>query len=274
MFRQRLLTALVLVPLTAALILRLPTPALAFAFAILVLAGAWEWSRLSQIPGRSLRYAYVALTAALLAGAWRVTDDGALLPWVLYAALAFWLLALGWVFGYARSAAAPGSWPLRGLAGLMVLVPAWTALSSLHSSPVHGPGWVLFVVALMWVADSGAYFAGRRWGRHKLMPRVSPGKTREGVYGALVVVLAFAVAAGEPLQVPQSQFMTFVVLCLLMVPVSVLGDLFESMIKRVSGFKDSGSLLPGHGGVLDRIDSLTAAAPLFLLGLLWLKIPE
>jgi len=149
-----------------------------------------------------------------------------------------------------------------------VLVPAWASLVVIHGVDPQGPRLLLFLMVLIWVADSFAYFAGRRWGRTKLAPVISPGKTREGVYGAL----AGAVLCGGGLVwlMPQGNPLLLILFCLLIVLVSVVGDLFESLMKRQAGVKDSGSLLPGHGGMLDRIDSLTAAAPLFLLGLLLL----
>jgi phosphatidate cytidylyltransferase len=159
---------------------------------------------------------------------------------------------------------------LRALAGDLILVPAWGALVALHGQEPHGPAWVLFLAALVWLADIGAFFAGRRWGRRKLAVRVSPGKSWEGVAGGVLAALAGAavavVLAGEPLhQVP-----ILFVLVVVTVAASVLGDLTESLFKREAGLKDSGGLLPGHGGVLDRIDSLLAAAPVFVLGLVWL----
>ncbi len=129
---------------------------------------------------------------------------------------------------------------------------------------------MLFLLVLIWIADSGAYFAGRRWGRVKLAPAVSPGKTREGVYGALAGAMLCALALAWMRPEIGAALVT-IPLCLLTCLVSVAGDLFESLIKRQAGVKDSGTLLPGHGGVLDRIDSLTAAAPVFVFGLMWLE---
>jgi phosphatidate cytidylyltransferase len=129
-----------------------------------------------------------------------------------------------------------------------------------------GPGYVLFLFLLIWVADIGAYFAGRRWGRRKLALAISPGKTWEGAVGAGAAALAFALAGAAALGLG-SRWPGFVAICMVTVGFSIAGDLFESMMKRQRGLKDSGSLLPGHGGVLDRVDSLTAAAPVFLLGL-------
>lgn len=274
MLKLRLLTALVLAPLAVVAILKLPSLALAWVFGAMVLAGAWEWSRLSGMRPWPVRLLYVAATAWLLwgaAGAWQRPE---MLEAILVVTVFWWLVALLWILVFPGGPKRrPALTLITAIAGFFVLVPAWLALIALHSAPQHGPWWVLFVLALIWIADSGAYFAGKRWGKRKLSPRVSPGKTREGVYGALALVLVYAFAAGWSLGVPHSQFLPFVLLCLVLVPISVVGDLFESLVKRQSGFKDSGTLLPGHGGVMDRIDSLTATAPAFLLGLLWLKIP-
>jgi phosphatidate cytidylyltransferase len=137
----------------------------------------------------------------------------------------------------------------------------------LRSLPEFGAGYVLFLLIMIAAADTGAYFSGRLWGRHKLAPQISPGKTWEGVLGAIAATLVIALSGALWFQVEPLYWMMFVGICLLTVLFSIIGDLFESMIKRQKGVKDSGNLLPGHGGVLDRIDSLTAAAPLFLLGL-------
>ncbi len=274
MLKLRLLTALVLAPAAIAAILLLPTSALEWVFAAMILAGAWEWSRLSGLRRVMSRALYVTVTALLLWVVATVWQRPGLLGAIMIATLLWWVLAFLWIMVYPAGPSGRPALTVVGLvAGVFVLVPAWLALIALHSAPQHGPLWVLFVLALIWIADSGAYFFGRRWGKRKLSPRVSPGKTREGVYGALALVLVYAVAAGWLLHVPESRFVAFVLLCLVLVPVSVVGDLFESLIKRQSGFKDSGALLPGHGGVMDRIDSLTATAPVFLLGLLWLNIP-
>ena len=152
-----------------------------------------------------------------------------------------------------------------------MLIPAWASVVALHGVDPGGPQLVISLLILVSVADSGAYFAGRHWGRVKLAPAISPGKTREGVYGALAgsVIFALLLAWFRP---ETGHPALLVLLCLAVTLISVAGDLFESLLKRQAGVKDSGKLLPGHGGVLDRIDSLTAAAPLYLLGLLHLGL--
>jgi phosphatidate cytidylyltransferase len=152
---------------------------------------------------------------------------------------------------------------------LIVLIPTWLAVVALHESGEQGPLLVMYLLSLIWVADSGAYFSGRAWGKRKLAPSVSPGKSWEGVGGGALLSLAYAVGAAQVLGLPGNQWPLFVVLSLVTVLFSVLGDLTESMFKRHAGIKDSGTLLPGHGGVLDRIDSVTAAAPVFVVGF-WL----
>jgi phosphatidate cytidylyltransferase len=144
---------------------------------------------------------------------------------------------------------------------------AWVALAGLRDAPAFGVPLVLFLMGLVWIADSGAFFAGRRWGRHKLAPRISPKKTREGAYGALAATLVFAAITGLLLDMDVASWALFILISMVTVLFSIVGDLFESMVKRQHDVKDSGVLLPGHGGVLDRIDSMQAAAPIFLLGM-------
>ncbi len=153
--------------------------------------------------------------------------------------------------------------------GVLVLVAPWAALVDLHRVPDLGPGLVLFLMILIWTADSMAYFVGRRWGRAKLAPAVSPGKTRVGVYGAVAGAIVCGWVFAWLLSLSVSETLLVLLLCGLAALISVVGDLYESLLKRRRGVKDSSNLLPGHGGLLDRIDSLTAAAPLFALGMTW-----
>lgn len=262
MLRQRIITALILGPLAVVAILFLPHVMLMAVLAGAVLAGAWEWSAFPGFTRHSARWAYVGCVAACLAAAWWWLGSGRALDGLLYATLAWWLFALLWVV------VAPSRVNrfTAGIAGLFVLVPAWAALVRLHAA---APALMLFLLLLAVSADIGAYFVGRRYGRHKLAPQVSPGKTWEGVFGGLLAsagMAAIGVAWFSPdpgLTKPAG----FIVLCLVVVVASIVGDLTESMFKRHAGLKDSGTLLPGHGGVLDRVDSITAAAPVFLLGL-------
>jgi phosphatidate cytidylyltransferase len=256
MLRQRILTALVLAPLVLLTILWLPHTAAAVVFALLVLAGAWEWSAFPGFTRHSARLGYVALVAACLALVWLAQRNGAI-DGLLYSAALWWMLAIVWIVVLPTRIA-----PLSAaFAGLLVLLPAWLALTELHAV---GRELLLFLLLLVVAADVGAYFAGRQFGKHKLAPRVSPGKTWEGVIGGLV---AAAILALVGVWWFEMEAMTFVLLCAIVVIASIVGDLTESMFKRHAGLKDSGNLLPGHGGVLDRVDSVTAAAPIFLLGL-------
>ncbi|MDE2054790.1 MAG: phosphatidate cytidylyltransferase, partial [Xanthomonadaceae bacterium] len=160
---------------------------------------------------------------------------------------------------------------LKLVAGAFVVVPAWCAVVVMHGDMAephtgHGHWWVVFFACIVFAADIGAYSAGRRWGHTKLAPAISPGKTREGVYGALVCSGVVGLIGGALLKVPVDRLPAIVALALLTVLFSIIGDLFESLIKRHAGVKDSGALFPGHGGVFDRMDSLVAALPIFALG--------
>lgn len=265
MLKQRLLTAAILIPLVIWGIFSLDTLYFALIWGLFILMGAWEWTRLAGMGNALTRSAYLVLLAALLGTLWflPLSDAGALLP-LLASTLLWWLLALVLVARYPRVQI--NSFWYMVVAGLWILLPAWVGVSALHHEQIGGPEHVLYLLVLIWVADSGAYFAGRRWGRNKLAPHVSPGKTREGLWGALAVGLLWSFIGAAWLEPASGIF--FVVWSVVTILFSVLGDLVESMFKRQAGVKDSGQLLPGHGGVLDRIDSLTSAAPIFVLGLL------
>jgi phosphatidate cytidylyltransferase len=257
MLRQRVITALVLAPFVLLVILWVPHPVTAAILALLVAAGAWEWSAFPGFTHRSARLAYVTFITACVALAWYIGVDSVQSSLLLYASLGWWVLASLWI------GLAPGSVnrATAAVAGLFALVPVWLALVRLHA---QGPQLMLFLLLLVVAADIGAYFAGRALGKHKLAPRVSPGKTWEGVGGGLV---AAALMAAFGVWWFNMDTLPFMALCILVTIASVVGDLTESMFKRHAGLKDSGNLLPGHGGVLDRVDSVTAAAPVFLIGL-------
>jgi phosphatidate cytidylyltransferase len=196
-----------------------------------------------------------------------------LLDYILNAAFVWWLLCLIWLFNskFASENNAINN-SIKLFAGLMLLVPSWYAFVSLHSHPDYGPYWALFIMALAWVADSGAYFSGKKWGKNKLAPGISPGKTREGVYGGILFVMLYALLFGWLLDLKGIMLLQLCIICLFVVIFSVVGDLFVSVMKRHAHMKDSGNIFPGHGGVMDRIDSLTAAVPLFVIGLTWMQI--
>lgn len=272
MLKWRLISAAIMVPLVVYGVLRLSTPAFAAILGAILVAAIWEWTRLVPLSGYPARILYSAAILCLLALTWLLGPSW-LVVYVLAAAGAWWLFALYWLTHpqHCATVSVPCS-ALKLLAGALVSVPPWTALVVLHARGADGPLLTLLLLVMVWLADSGAYFAGRRFGRHKLAPQISPGKTREGVYGGLLASLLFAGIAGWLYSHSPSWTLSFVLVALPAMLFSVVGDLVESLMKRQSGIKDSGSIIPGHGGIFDRIDSLVAAAPVFLAGFLWLKL--
>jgi phosphatidate cytidylyltransferase len=258
--KTRIITAAILVALLLVIVLWLPPVATKIAMTAAVLAGAWEWSAFVRLRTVPARLSYVVAVAACLLMLWNLTLAQPACRLVLAVALAWWVVALLWLLCSPRPAAA---WS-AALAGLLALVPAWVAMVRLRIDVPRGAQWVLFALCLVWAADIGAYVAGRSFGRVKLAPQVSPGKTWEGVLGGLALAALVALWGSHWFDLPALQFVS---LCLGVIAFSIVGDLTESLLKRFAGLKDSGTLFPGHGGVMDRIDSLTSAMPVLLLGL-------
>jgi phosphatidate cytidylyltransferase len=258
--KKRVATAAVLIVALLIVVLWLPAEATVIALTVVVLAGAWEWSAFLKPSHWWQRLLYVAVVGALLMLVWGYDRLTGGLIVVLGIAAVWWVIALGWVMFAPRLVSSSAA----AIAGILALVPAWLALAKMRGDSQIGAEWVLFTLVLVQVADIGAFFAGRRFGRHRLAPNVSPGKTWEGVIGGLIASGLVAVFGSWYFGRELAQFLP---LCLAAVAFSIVGDLTESLLKRFAGLKDSGRLFPGHGGVMDRIDSVTAAAPVLLFGL-------
>jgi phosphatidate cytidylyltransferase len=277
MTRTRLLAALVMAPVAIAAILLLPTPWMIALAAVLFLTGLWEWFDLAEIEDTLSRTVLLVVHMALMVAiVWASRTSGigvAQAPSMVLFKIAslvgvvWWLLALLWLqrFNFASDHRTYARMFKLAAAALSV-IPAWCALAWIHADGPNGHWWLLTALAVVWAADSGAYFAGRKFGMLKLAPRVSPNKTVEGLIGGAFAGVAagvgFSLLAGATTeQLPWVALVSFVAVLF-----SVVGDLFESLLKRHVGVKDSGHLIPGHGGILDRIDGVLAALPVFALG--------
>lgn len=278
MLKQRVITALILAPLALAAVFYLPLAGFALFISAAFLLGAWEWSGFCGLPGKTARAGYVGLTAIVLALLyWQLpqqvlwpVENNLLLSSLLLAGIGWWLVAIVLVLTYPRSQKlwANSDWG-KALMGWLTLIPAWAAVLFIRSTDYAASSftgaWLIFsLLALVWAADIGGYIVGKPFGKHKLLPKVSPGKTVEGMLGGLVLV-GLVVTLVAQLQDWPAQVGIWYGAAFLLTILSVFGDLTESMFKRVAGKKDSGAFLPGHGGILDRIDSLTATAPLFAI---------
>jgi len=263
MLKTRVLTGCILGALLLLGLFLLPPVWAVLAFGLVFLIGAWEWAGFGALGSAVARAVYTLSIALALFLSWRWSETFAHLIILLSAACAWWVIALFWL----TFAPAWNRPMLTLVCGLAVLAPAFVALTRMQISTAgfaRGPLIVLWLVLMVCAADIGAYFAGRAFGRRKLAPRVSPGKTWEGAVGGLAMVAV--VAGGGALYFGLPPLVGVVFGCAVGI-FSVIGDLTESMFKRAAALKDSGTLLPGHGGLLDRIDSVTAAAPLYALGL-------
>ena len=265
---RRVATAGIAMPVAVAAVLALPTGLVALALAVAALGASVEWMRIvapRSAPGRGFTLVVAgSLSLAWLAGSWSLSW----LQLLCVASLVWWCVALAWVIRFEQGldAAALDGVVTRGVAGWLVIVPTWAGLVYLHGSGEDGPLRMLFVLLLVWTADIVAYFVGRRFGARRLAAATSPGKSIEGAAGGVAAAAVLGAAAGIALGLSAGLAVLFTLLCAAVAALSVLGDLMESLVKRRSGVKDSGNLLPGHGGILDRIDSLTAAVPAFAIG--------
>ena len=278
MLKQRIITALILAPLVLFAILYLPLFSFQIMIALVVGLGAWEWSSMSGMTRTFTKSAYAALVVAIcLVLSMLLPTD---LIWyqgqlsnlyinILSVAAIWWIVSLGMIIAYpSYSSVWYTSKLLRGIFGVFTLIPTWVAVVSLRTNlydvdPYYGASLIFYVLGIVWAADIGAFFVGVKFGKHKLRPEVSPGKTIEGLMGGVFASSAIIAFAALHYQVDPSRIWLHIVVGALTVGFSALGDLNESMFKRCAGIKDSGKLLPGHGGVMDRIDSLTAAFPIF-----------
>lgn len=266
MLLQRLLTALIAIPIVLAAIIYMPPIYFSVVVGVFILIGAWEWSGFLSTTQKSLRAVYVVLVALGL-----VTS--AFLPETIMLMIAslMWVWVFIAIVEYQREKPAVGfQFPVvRGVAGFFILIATWDAVLTLRTHPSLGPAWLITVMLLVWGADIGAYFAGRFLGHRKLCSRVSPKKTWEGFAGGMVFSIAIAAVCGFYLSLSFSHYCALLAIAVITALFSVVGDLGVSLFKRMSDMKDSGAIFPGHGGMLDRLDSIAAATVIFVLGVLF-----
>lgn len=281
--KQRIITALILAPLAIAAIFFLPLKFfMLFAAGIFLLASK-EWAGfVSKTPSSAILYIFglmlgITLMLMPISAIWEADLANYYITSGLSIAAVWWCIALVMVVRYPTSATLwQDSKTIKGIFGLLTLVPFFWGLVVLRSVNMEqdfyfGAQLVMYVCLLVWAADSGAYFAGRQFGKHKLAPNVSPGKTIEGLAGGLISAIIVAYFASSYFAISADKMAIFFAASIITTLVSALGDLTESIFKREAGLKDSSNLLPGHGGILDRIDSLTAAVPVFaLIYIYWL----
>lgn len=281
MLKQRVISAIVLIALVFTALFLFSPYYFALALGVVVVLGVWEWTQFFNFKQPTFwRYAITGLSAAFLFlwiyGEGNYLDAGRVFELyaqpILLGAVIWWLVALFFVVTYPKTSVIWGKHSiLQFFFGFFTLIPFLIGVLLLRldhyvTEPYHGIMLLLYVFILVWVADSGAYFVGRKFGKHKLAPKVSPGKSWQGAIGGLVmagVVAAIFVNVAQQSLTANVSSGAFIGLSVATVAISILGDLTESMFKRQSGIKDSSHLIPGHGGILDRIDSLTAAVPFF-----------
>ncbi len=271
MLKNRIITAAILIPIVVSFIFLVNTNWFSALFALFVAIGAWEWAVLSKASDK-MKYPYIIFIVLILLGIF-LLDNGLLYNSITLIGAIFWLFAIILVITYQKGCnLLPRTSILIMLIGGLLLIPMWTSLIILKSFPENGASLIMLLMLLIWGADTAAYFAGKKWGKKKLAPRVSPGKTWEGtiagVASSVIIALCYVIVLNKNLD----DSLLFVALSIVTVIASVFGDLMESIVKREAGQKDSGRILPGHGGVMDRIDSLTAAGPVFVIGLISLGL--
>lgn len=269
MLKYRLLTALLLGPLILWGIYALAEVYFAVFALILVSIGAWEWSVFAGWTRPIQRSLFFVINVGLFITVLLfLSFEISLL--IIAASLLWWLICIPLLLSFPfQKNNFINDKVVKSFIGIILLLSTLLSMILIRNNPDYGPQFVLYLILIIWFADSGAYFAGRALGKNKLLPKVSPGKTWEGVAGAVAVTLIVSVISVNILAVPSSHSVIFILLTFVTVIYSIVGDLSESMFKRMVNIKDSGHILPGHGGILDRIDSMMSAFPVFFAGL-WL----
>jgi|LGVF01.2.fsa_nt_gb phosphatidate cytidylyltransferase len=267
MLKSRLLTAFLVGPLILWAIYAMPETSFAIFSLVLVSLGAWEWSVFAGWVKPLQRKLYFVINVFLfLAVLFLQNFEFNLI--IIAASLLWWAICIPLLLSFPfKENTLFHTRAVKTLIGIVLLSATLISMVLIRNNPDYGSEFVLYIILIIWFADSGAYFAGRALGKNKLIPKVSPGKTWEGVAGALVATLIVALVSINLLNIPSDQTMVFIIITLVTVIYSIVGDLSESMFKRMANIKDSGTLIPGHGGMLDRIDSLMSALPVFYAGL-------
>lgn len=269
MLKQRIITAVILIPLVILSLLYASVQGFTIGLAVVLLIATFEWNNFVGYKNKVSGWVFsLIVTASFLYLEFAANLQ--LIQYVIYLSLIWWLITLPLLFTFPfKPSHLLQQKTIKVIIGFVVLLSTFLALNLLRNSTEFGSDYVLYLLIIIWIADSGAYFAGRAWGKHKLIPNVSPGKSWEGVAGAIVATFIAALVALDLLNITSAQSLLFIVITLVTVAYSIIGDLSESMFKRMANIKDSGHILPGHGGILDRIDSLMSGLPVFLAGL-WL----
>ncbi len=267
MLYQRILTAIPLIAFVFWIIFFQSTAVFFYFLLFVVLVSGFEWAKLSGVNSNSLRILFALIITIVT---WAIPQYLAdYIVWLIYIS-ALWWFSIGYYLKFAKPKAANSELKVDKLFIAFVVLPAAAfAMQKIHAMN-HGADWLFYALALVWVADTGAYFSGKKFGKNKLAPHISPGKTKEGLLGAVIATSLYTLVASFYFELNTEQSALLVLLSIILTFISVSGDLYFSFLKREAGVKDSGNILPGHGGILDRIDSVLAAMPVFAVGYNWL----
>ena len=272
MLYQRILTAIPLAAFVCWMIFFQPTSVFFYFVLLIVLISGYEWAKLSGVSNLFIRYAFAVVITVITWLFHQYAADYVL--WLIYIAVMWWF-SISYYLKFAKPKAATSALKIDKLLIAFIVLPAAAlSMEKIHSMHVgidwQGPAWLFYALSLVWVADIGAYFSGKKFGKHKLAPHISPGKTKEGLLGAVVATSLYTLLASYYFELNTERAVLLVLLSVILTFVSISGDLYFSFLKREAGLKDSGNILPGHGGILDRIDSVLAAMPVFVIGFNWL----
>jgi len=275
MLYQRILTAIPLAAFVGWMIFFQPTSVFFYFVLFIVLIAGYEWAKLSGINNVYIRYIFALIITVIAWALKQYAADYAL--WAIYIAVMWWF-SISYYLKFAKPKSPTSELrPDKLFVAFIVLPAAALSMEMIHSMYVgidwQGPAWLFYALSLVWVADIGAYFSGKKFGKNKLAPDISPGKTKEGLFGALLATSLYTLLASYYFELSSERAIILVLLSVILTFISVSGDLYISFLKREAGLKDSGNILPGHGGILDRIDSVLAAMPVFVVGFNWWIYP-